>query len=67
MRGDVGLVLELALAVASFAYDRNVVGSSVNNALSFALSMVSLNYLSLAVATICWRLSPFHPLARFPG
>ncbi|KAH8093149.1 cytochrome P450 [Cristinia sonorae] len=29
--------------------------------------MLAYQYLSLALATVAWRVSPFHPLAKFPG
>ena len=67
MRGDVGLVLEFALGTIMYAYRRSVLGSSVGAAVAFAFSMVAYHYLALAVATILWRISPLHPLAKFPG
>ena len=67
MRGDVGLVLELALGTIMYAYRRSVSGSSVGGAWAFAFGMVAYHYLALAIATILWRISPFHPLAKFPG
>ncbi len=67
MRGDVGLVLEFALGTIMYAYRRSATGSSIGAALAFARSVVACHYLALAVATILWRISPFHPLAKFPG
>lgn len=67
MRGDVGLVLELALGTIMYAYRRSVVGSNIGASLAFAFGIVAYHYLALAVATIIWRISPFHPLAKFPG
>lgn len=67
IRGDLGLAFEFALALASYAYHRSAFGSSMGIALPFAFSVVAYHCLSLVAATIAWRISPFHPLARFPG
>ncbi|OCH83852.1 hypothetical protein OBBRIDRAFT_808690, partial [Obba rivulosa] len=67
MRGDVGLLTEVALGVASFAYKRVVEGSGFGSAFGFALSIIFVHFASLALATVLYRISPLHPLYRFPG
>ncbi|CAL1701534.1 unnamed protein product [Somion occarium] len=67
MRGDVGLLLEVALGGVIYAYQRSVQGATAGSALLFAISMIAYQYLSLALITVLWRISPFHPLAKFPG
>ena len=67
MRGDVGLMLEFALGATLFLFRHTIQGAAVGNAIKFAFNMVAVHYLSLAAATVAWRLSPFHPLAKYPG
>ncbi len=67
LRGDVGLICELALGVVSFYYNRFESGAATESAVVFALTIVVYHYVALALTTITWRLSPFHPLAKFSG
>ncbi|EMD30730.1 hypothetical protein CERSUDRAFT_101048 [Gelatoporia subvermispora B] len=67
MRGEVGLLTEVALGAAAFAYKRMVEGGGIGSAVGFALSIVLVHFASLALATVLYRISPFHPLYDFPG
>lgn len=61
------MALEFALGAASFFYSHIILGSEIGSGLVFATSVVLCHYLALAVVTIAWRISPFHPLYKFPG
>lgn len=65
MRGDVALVLGLTTACALYAVRR--VSASASTSVLFAATMLVYHLGTIALATISYRLSPFHPLARFPG
>lgn len=67
MRGDIGLMTEVALGALLYVIDRSVGGASFTKAVGFAFSMVALHFLSVVVSTVAYRLSPLHPLYKFPG
>ncbi|EMD41365.1 hypothetical protein CERSUDRAFT_89930 [Gelatoporia subvermispora B] len=66
MGGDIALVSEIAFGAAMYALKRSVEDSSSGSTM-FAISMVLIHFGTVALATALYRLSPFHPLARFPG
>lgn len=60
-------MLEFTLGATLFLFRHILQGAAIGSAIKFAFSMVAVHYLSLAAATVTWRLSPFHPLAKYPG
>ncbi|EMD40439.1 hypothetical protein CERSUDRAFT_91160 [Gelatoporia subvermispora B] len=67
IRGDVALVWEVALAATAYISKHSVEGCSAFASMAFALSFVLIHIGTIALATVLYRISPFHPLAKFPG
>lgn len=67
MRGDHAALAEVVAVGLVFAIERSVGGAGTFQALGFAISMVALQIFSMAAVTVAYRISPFHPLAKFPG
>jgi hypothetical protein len=67
MRGDFWLALEILAAVGLFSTERYTHGASTLSALSSTAATISCHVVALIASAVLYRLSPFHPLARFPG
>lgn len=67
LRGDTAVVAELSALVVSYLLLHFLDGASHGAALLAALRLVALQITTLALLTLAYRVSPFHPLARFPG
>jgi hypothetical protein len=65
-RGDTFLLGEVVYAAALFVlfsrYQMPILAAALQ-----ALSCIALQLFALVFTTVLYRLSPFHPLARFPG
>lgn len=73
-RGDVALLVEIAGALLVWATLRTVPSvhhvvaeSALRTPASFTAVCAAIQLSVLAMATILYRLSPWHPLAKFPG
>lgn len=67
MRGDAWLALEILGAIGLFLTERHTYRSSTLLALSSTAKTISYHIAALIVSAILYRLSPLHPLAKFPG
>ncbi|KZV71626.1 cytochrome P450 [Peniophora sp. CONT] len=67
LRGDTAVAAELSAFVVSYGLLHFLDGASHGAALLAALRLVALQIATLALFTLAYRISPFHPLARFPG
>lgn len=67
MRGDIWLALEIIGAIALFLTERYTHGRSMLSALSSVARTVSWHVTALIASAVIYRLSPWHPLAKFPG
>jgi len=67
MRGDAWLALEILGAIGLFLTERHTYRSSMLSALSSMAKTVSYHIAGLVVSAVLYRLSPLHPLAKFPG
>lgn len=67
MRGDVWLALEIVGAIGLFINERRTHGRSILSALSSVARTVSYHVAALIASAVLYRISPWHPLARFPG
>ncbi|KAH7913697.1 cytochrome P450 [Hygrophoropsis aurantiaca] len=67
LRGDIALVIESICLIGTFVahYLRHDVGALVS--LQYATSRIAYHLLTIAFATVAYRLSPLHPLYCFPG
>ncbi|KAH7926174.1 cytochrome P450 [Leucogyrophana mollusca] len=64
IRGDIALALETLIFVAIYLVNH---AAGHSNPLRRALGFLVIHALTLVSVTVTYRLSPFHPLARFPG
>lgn len=67
MRGDIWLALEILGAIGVFLTKRRKRGGSILSALSSTAKAVSCHVAALIASAVLYRLSPLHPLAKFPG
>lgn len=67
LRGDTAVVVEVSAIVVSYLLLHFLDGAENGAALLAAFKLVALQITSLALFTLAYRVSPYHPLARFPG
>jgi hypothetical protein len=67
MRGDIWLVLEILGGIGLFLTERHTYGCSTLSALSSVARIISCHITALITSAVLYRLSPWHPLAKFPG
>lgn len=67
IRGDTGVALEILVGISALLYRRVVFSETYLN--SFIASGVFLVFqvLFVILSAIAYRLSPFHPLSKYPG
>jgi hypothetical protein len=66
IRGDVAVFFEFSLCLALY-FSTRLQGEAVLAGLASTAAAIACHLLSLVVSTVLYRLSPFHPLAKFPG